>query len=124
MVGQYGSSEGRREDYPYLGKVSEFEAFLQVCKYSFKNFLLKADMKAIPIWVKFPNLKLSCRSVNILSKISCCIGNPICMDKFTSTGQGLAFARVLVEVSTDSNLPDSIIIGCKENTLEQAVEYV
>lgn len=46
------------------------------------------------------------------------------MDKFTSTGQRLAFARVLAEVSTDSNLPDSVIIGCKDNTLEQAVEYV
>ena len=33
--------------------------------------LQKADMKTIPIWVKFLNLKLSCRSVNILSKISC-----------------------------------------------------
>lgn len=67
-------------------------------------YLQKDDLKTVPIWVKFPNLMLSCRTVNGMSKLASCIGNPICMDEQTANGKRLAFAKVLVEISVGSKL--------------------
>lgn len=82
-------------------------------------FLQKEDWKSVPIKVTFPNLMCSCRTVNGLSKQAGCIGNPICMDKQIAMGRKLAFARVLVEVSISSNLPDNLTIACRGSTFVQ-----
>lgn len=44
----------------------------------------KEELHSIPIWIRFLNLRMSCRSVNSLSKIARCIGIsiPICMDQY------------------------------------------
>lgn len=81
------------------------------------------ELKSIPIWIKFPNLKLTCRSSRAISKLASCVGTPLCMDKFTALGKCLAYARVLVEVSIDATLPDSIMVGCRGQVFEQAIEY-
>lgn len=82
------------------------------------------EVTSIPVWVKFPNLRMSCRAVNGLSKFASCIGTPICMDHYTtSTSEKLTFARVLVEVFADDPLPHSITVRCKGTSFEQPVEY-
>lgn len=66
---------------------------------------------------------MSCRSVNGLSKIAICIGNPICMDQYTSIEEKAVFTRVMVEISADEPLPNSITIRCKGISFEQPVYY-
>lgn len=58
----------------------------------------KEQLESIPIWVKFPNLTMSFRSANGLSRIAGSLGRPICMDRGTTEGRRPAFAKVLVEV--------------------------
>lgn len=57
----------------------------------------KAKLGSLPIGVKLPNLKLSCKSVAGLSILASSIGRPICMDKETMAGTRLAYAKVLVD---------------------------
>lgn len=45
------------------------------------------------------------------------------MDKETSAGTGLAYDKVLVEVTATSPLPDSILVRCQETIFEQAIKY-
>lgn len=83
----------------------------------------KEEMNSVPIWVKFPNLKLNCRTANVISKISSCIGKPICMDHQTASGKRLAFVKVMVEVTVGTVLPSSISVASKGSIFHQAVEY-
>lgn len=109
------------EDWPRFGGHP-----LVLRRWSDNLDLQKVDMKTIPIWVKFPNLKLSCRSVNFKNFLLHWKPNMHGQVYFNRSKVGLCKGSswTSAEVSTDSNLPDSIIIGCKDNTLEQAVEYV
>jgi hypothetical protein len=42
-------------------------------------------MKAVPIWIKLPNLKLHLWSVQVLSKIASVMGTPLFTDKITAS---------------------------------------
>lgn len=46
--------------------------------------LEKEDMTTVPIWVRFPNLKLHLWSSYILSKLASVIGRPLFTDKMTA----------------------------------------
>lgn len=81
-------------------------------KWTHDMSLQKEELDRISLWVRFPNLNLSCRTPNALSSISSFIGQPICMDKHTAEGSGLDSARVLIDVSVDSPLLDSVKIHC------------
>lgn len=85
--------------------------------------LQKEELDRISLWVRFPNLNLSCRTPNAPSRISSFIGQPICMDKHTAEGSGLDSARVLIDVSVASPLLDSVKIHCLGKCFSQEVEY-
>ena len=53
-------------------------------------------MSRVPVWVKFPNLPLSCWSPICLSKIASVLGKPIQCDHPTSTLSRMSYARVMV----------------------------
>lgn len=86
--------------------------------------LHKEDLKTMAIWIKFPSLNLACKTVNGLSKLASCIGIPFCMERLTASGSNPSHTRVLVDVSAESPLPDSLKFLCKGNPLEQEVEYL
>ncbi|KAJ6372110.1 hypothetical protein OIU76_026576 [Salix suchowensis] len=69
------------------------------------------EMSTIPVWVKLPNLPLSCWSENRLSKIASVIGNPIQCDMLTSSMTRLSYARVLVEIDLRKKLRDYVKAG-------------
>lgn len=86
--------------------------------------LHKEDLKTMAIWIKFPSLNLACKTVNGLSKLASCIGIPFCRETLTASGSNPSHTRVLVDVSAESPLPDSLKFLCKGNPLEQEVEYL
>ncbi|XXG82823.1 hypothetical protein AAC387_Pa10g0710 [Persea americana] len=66
------------------------------------------NLESIPVWVRLPNLNFCFRTSSALSKIATVIGNPICMNRATSTGTRYAFARVCVEIGIDTDFPTEL----------------
>ncbi|KAJ6365124.1 hypothetical protein OIU76_029987 [Salix suchowensis] len=81
-------------------------------------------MSTLPVWIKLPNLPLSCWSGICLSKIASVIGNPIQCDMLTSSMTRLSYARVLVEIDLRKNLRDYVKV-CLPNgeVIEQQIIY-
>ncbi|XP_020262903.1 uncharacterized protein LOC109838885 [Asparagus officinalis] len=76
----------------------------------------KADEHIYPMWIQFPALKLNLWNEKGIRKIASLIGHPIATDKLTANRKRLAYARVLVQVTLPSSLPDQVVIkgpnGC------------
>ncbi|XP_021770613.1 uncharacterized protein LOC110734771 [Chenopodium quinoa] len=71
------------------------------------NFL-EEKLDSVPIWVRFPRLNLRFCGLNALMKLSGLIGKVIKMDRATATKDLIEYARVLIEVQINGDLPDSI----------------
>ncbi|KAG5632415.1 hypothetical protein H5410_004132 [Solanum commersonii] len=65
----------------------------------------KEVLQIVPIWVKYPNLPLSCWSMDSLSRISSGLGEPLYADECTTKVDKISFARVLVEMDEARELP-------------------
>lgn len=65
----------------------------------------KEELQSVPIWVKLLGLDLKYWSPVGLSKIGSLIGLPLMVDSHTEKKQGLQFAKLLIEVDIDSELP-------------------
>ncbi|XP_020243133.1 uncharacterized protein LOC109821354 [Asparagus officinalis] len=77
-----------------------------------------------PMWIQLPGLRLNLWNANAISKIVSVVGRPITTDKLTANKQMLAYARVLVEVTFPSSLPDQISIqGPNGKQFSQKVNY-
>ncbi|KAJ6377605.1 hypothetical protein OIU76_026559 [Salix suchowensis] len=83
-----------------------------------------SEMSTLPVWVKLPNLPLSCWSEICLSKIASVIGNPIQCDMLTSSMTRLSYARVLVEIDLRKKLREYVKV-CLPNgeVTEQQIIY-
>lgn len=74
--------------------------------------------------VKFPSLDFKYWSPNGLSKIGRLVGRPLMVDQNTKRKVDLQFARILVEVEFDAQLPDTILFRNEKGQLiEQRVSY-
>ncbi|XP_019256265.1 PREDICTED: uncharacterized protein LOC109234651 [Nicotiana attenuata] len=88
--------------------------------FNFQNEVLKT----IPIWVKFPNLPLSCWGMKALSKICSGLGTPVYADECTTNIARISYARVLIEMDITRTLPKSIVVqDPKGGVFEQKVQY-
>jgi hypothetical protein len=86
--------------------------------------LLKLSLSSIPIWVKLHNLPLEYWNPICLSHIASGVGKPICSDSVTEEHQRLGFARVLIEVDTNSEFPKEIdILDIEGNVIKIGIEY-
>ncbi|GJV42096.1 hypothetical protein Tco_1420536 [Tanacetum coccineum] len=81
------------------------------------NTILKKDkIKAAPVWVKLHHVPIVAYSETGLSLITTQIGKPIMLDSYTSQmclwswGKN-EYARALIEVSSDEDLMESIVIA-------------
>nr|GEU42707.1 hypothetical protein [Tanacetum cinerariifolium] len=81
------------------------------------NTILKKDeIKHVPVWVKMNHVPIVAYSYIGLSLISTQIGKPLMLDSYTSNmcmhswGRS-TYARVLIEISTDVDLMDSLVIA-------------
>ncbi|KAH0645588.1 hypothetical protein KY290_034369 [Solanum tuberosum] len=53
----------------------------------------KEILQTIPLWVKYPNLPLSCWGADSLSRISSVLGTPLFVDECTSKIERISFAQ-------------------------------
>uniref|UniRef100_M0ZPB1 Endonuclease/exonuclease/phosphatase n=1 Tax=Solanum tuberosum TaxID=4113 RepID=M0ZPB1_SOLTU len=84
----------------------------------------KEILQTIPLWVKYPNLPLSCWGADSLSRINSVLGTPLFADECTSKIERISFARVLVEIDLTRNLKrNTTVLDPNGRTFEQKVEY-
>ncbi|KAL9687830.1 hypothetical protein QQ045_032237 [Rhodiola kirilowii] len=82
------------------------------------------SVAAIPIWVHFPGLAPHLRKEPLLSKIASAIGCSIRTDGFTSSGDKLSYARVLIEVYASMEFKKSVTIqGPRGVNFVQKIQY-
>ncbi|KAL2938196.1 Protein SEY1 [Bienertia sinuspersici] len=70
--------------------------------------LHKESVKTIPIWIRFPNLELKYWGSKCLHKLGDSIGTTLKIDQVTLNKERLAYARLLVEVGLNRDLPDKV----------------
>ncbi|KAK1257253.1 hypothetical protein QJS04_geneDACA024589 [Acorus gramineus] len=63
-------------------------------------------LETIPIWIRFPQLPLHLWGKRMLSKLSSVIGVPLNMDLATANHTRIEYARICVEISAHSTLPE------------------
>ncbi|PHU15324.1 hypothetical protein BC332_16529 [Capsicum chinense] len=68
----------------------------------------REELLTVLIWIKFSGLDFKYWSRKGLSKIGSLIGKPLMVDHNTEEGNGLNFARLLVEVEMGAELPDEM----------------
>ncbi|GJU38598.1 zinc knuckle CX2CX4HX4C containing protein [Tanacetum coccineum] len=92
--------------------------------------MVKPKPSKVPLWVKIMNVPLEAWNVEGISRITSRIGNPIIMDRITTSmcekAYGRAsFARVLVEVEAAKSLVDNVEVCYKGlgRSMELRVEY-
>lgn len=85
--------------------------------------LTKESVSQIPIWVKLFNVPMEYWDFEGLSRIASFIGTPLFMDHLTSSGTRISFAKVCVEVSVESVIPESFFVKCGDEAVEIRVEY-
>lgn len=94
-----------------------------------KHWSVDFDFKAefpneIPLWVKFPNLPMSCWGIKSLSRIASVLGKPLFADECTTNQSRISFARILIEVNVSKPLPNEIeLMDPTGNRFIQDVTY-
>lgn len=58
----------------------------------------KEILKEIPLWIRLPQLPLTCWSDDSLSRVGSMLGKPICADECTSQQMRISYARLLIKV--------------------------
>ncbi|PKU79343.1 uncharacterized protein LOC110111469 [Dendrobium catenatum] len=83
----------------------------------------RVECSSIPIWVRILDLPLCCWTPNGISKIASFIGIPLMVDTPTAQKTRLTFARVCIEVTSKSVLPDLIPISLVGESMMLEVQY-
>ena len=74
---------------------------------------LEFSMAKLPLWIQLSNIPLELFSQKGISYIASGLGNPLYMDRITTSQQRLAYARVCVEVEASKTIPQSLEIELK-----------
>jgi hypothetical protein len=86
--------------------------------------ILKLSLNSIPIWIKLMHLPMEFWTPTCLSYVASGVGKPLYADSITGDQTRLGFARVLVEVHSDSTFPKEIVIrGAGGQLVSIGVEY-
>lgn len=92
-------------------------------RWDLSSNLDKEQLESIPLWNKLPNLNGAFRTTKNLSRIASLIGNPLFMDSAATSGTNLAQARLCVEITPSTELPDMLTLITSRGTVYQRVEH-
>ncbi|KAL2901408.1 hypothetical protein RDABS01_026490 [Bienertia sinuspersici] len=86
--------------------------------------LHKENVKTVPMWIRMPNLDLKYWGQGCLHKLGDIIGTTLKVDNVTMNKDRLSYARILVEVELDKELPDYIRFQNEKGLpVQQNIEY-
>ncbi|KAA8542819.1 hypothetical protein F0562_023971 [Nyssa sinensis] len=78
----------------------------------------------VPIWIRFPSLRLHLWSPRALSRMASIVGNPLFADNLIATKETLHYGRLCVEIEVGKELLDHVNIkDFKGNGYSQKIEY-
>ncbi|WMV59334.1 hypothetical protein MTR67_052719 [Solanum verrucosum] len=78
----------------------------------------------IPLWIKFPNLPMTCWSKDSLSRIASTVGKPVYADECTAKQTRISFSQMLIEVNVSNPLPDEItVLESNGRQIKQVATY-
>lgn len=84
----------------------------------------RLNLDAVPVWIKFPDLRLHHFTPHVLSGLGSMIGKPLFMDKLTTSQNRVSFARICVEIKAGGDLPKSLTFKDEDgNICTQEVIY-
>lgn len=84
----------------------------------------KEVLTEIPLWLKLPNLPLSCWGSNSLSRIGSVIGKPIMADECTTVQSRISYARLLVKVDVTKPKLDAVkVVEPNGRTFMQTIVF-
>lgn len=84
----------------------------------------KTDLKEVPLWIRLPGLPFKYWGEKSLFKIAGSVGNVVKMDQAAKNKDKLAFARVMVEVGINQELPDEVTFCIEHgNVVKQKIKY-
>ncbi|KAK3229305.1 hypothetical protein Dsin_001186 [Dipteronia sinensis] len=84
--------------------------------------ILKLSINSIPIWIKLMHLPMEFWTTTCLSYVARGVGKPLYADSITGDQTRLGFARVLMEVHSDSTFPKEIVIkGAGGQSVEKKI---
>lgn len=69
-------------------------------------------IQKVPIWIHFSNIPLLLWTLVGINWIACHVGRLICFDYSTEKLQRFSYAKALVEISPEAELPNSIQLTC------------
>ncbi|XP_020685767.1 uncharacterized protein LOC110101990 [Dendrobium catenatum] len=90
------------------------------------KFKPKRDESAsVPIWIKVLDLPLALWTPSGISKIASYVGIPLTVDDLTAKRTRLSYARICVQISKESKLPDEIpiVIEGEESVLKVVYDW-
>ena len=67
-------------------------------------------LSSLQIWIRLPALPIRLWYQQIIIKVANLVGKPLYMDKATTSGERLTFARCFVEVAAAETLPCKIML--------------
>ena len=79
----------------------------------------KDKIEQVPVWVQLPDLELKYWSAIALSTLTSLLGTPIMADKNTQEKNKVHYARVLIEVKIQEQVPKQIYLENENGILMQ-----
>lgn len=123
------SSAEERDNVLALGPWYISNKLLIIQKWKEGLDVLTESCTKAPVWVKFHHVPLSYWTPKRLSYLTSGIGKPFFVDKITEKLELINFARICVEISSTSALPDKLDVVVlnvelrSEKVVEVRVEY-
>lgn len=82
------------------------------------------SISKVPIWIQLPNLSPKLWSAPGLSQIGSLLGRPIEADVLTQEKARMCYARIMVEVNFNEELPNTVdFVNDEGNLMKQRVVY-
>lgn len=102
-----------------------FDGRLIVLKRWTEGLELERDLlSSVPIWVRMPSLPLKLWSRDIISRIASLMGKPLFMDRATTMGDRIDYARCFIDIKAGFPFPNKVSIQVEEGELQDIdIEY-
>lgn len=71
----------------------------------------QASIKAVPIWVHFYKIPIMLWSLIGINWLACHLGKLVCFDENTEKMKRFEYAKCLIEISPDKELPEFLVVG-------------
>ncbi|XP_019235772.1 PREDICTED: uncharacterized protein LOC109216098 [Nicotiana attenuata] len=81
-------------------------------------YMCKEVTRTMPIWVIFPGLPIQFWTKENLGCLANYLGKPIRLDKLTTDGDRISYARMFIEMDISQELPDTILIKEADANIE------